>query len=189
MKILMTATSVLAISIASFAYAGDDDDFPGKSCEKGNASFCQGEQGPKGDTGPQGPKGDAGATGPQGPKGDTGPQGVAGADGKDGEQGLKGETGAQGPAGKDGASFDYSRYMNDLTTVNALGGIELRTPADGVWSYGLGIGGVVSEGDSAQAIAAGIRYGISDERSLYGKLSISLEGDSTAWFIGYEGQF
>jgi outer membrane usher protein FimD/PapC len=76
-----------------------------------------------------------------------------------------------------------------LATATALGGIELRTPAEGIWSYGLGIGGIVSEGDSAEAISAGIRYGVSENSSLYGKVSRSLQGDSTSWYVGFESQF
>lgn len=168
MKSLMAAVSILAISIGSASLAGNDRD------RDRDDDKVEQIAGPKGDTGAQGPKGDTGATGAQGAKGDTG---ATGSPGKDGAPGLN------------GTSFDYTRYMNDLSTTASLGGVELRTPTDGVWSYGIGIGGIVSEGDSAEAISGGIRYGISDERSLYGKVSVSLDGNSTAWYIGYEGQF
>ena len=79
--------------------------------------------------------------------------------------------------------------MNGLASAAVLGGIELRTPTDGVWTYGVGLGGVVNEGDSAKAISAGIRYGVNGTSSIYGKVSRSLQGDSTSWYVGFEGQF
>ena len=118
-----------------------------------------------------------------------GPQGEQGPRGEKGKQGKQGKQGEQGIPGVDGISFDYSRYMNDISSTSALGGLELRTPTVGVWTYSIGIGGISSEGDSAEAISAGLRYGISDTGSIYGKVSRSLEGNSTSWFAGYEGQF
>lgn len=120
-KLILIAALMLAATTA------DAGSFPGKSCERGNASFCDddddddrgpaGPQGPTGATGPQGPKGDTGAVGPKGPQGvpgqngadgAQGPQGIPGkdgapgADGQDGAQGPKGDTGPQGAPGKDG---------------------------------------------------------------------------------------
>lgn len=169
----MTASVLAMMALATSAYAGredDDDDDRGPRGEQG----IQGEQGP---IGPQGPKGDTGPIGATGPQGDTGPKGDTGPAGQDGAD------------GRDGVSFDYDRYLNDLSSTTALGGIELRTPTKGVWTYGVGIGGVVSEGDSAEAVSAGIRYGITEYSSVYGKISRSLKGNSTAWYVGFEGQF
>ena len=118
--------------------------------------------------------------GPQGEQGIQGPAGPAGQDGEDGEDGED---------GRDGVSFDYDRYMNGLSSTAALGGLELRTPVDGVWTYGVGLGGVMNEGDNAEAVSAGIRYGVNDASSLYGKVSRSLGGNSTAWYVGFESQF
>ena len=161
MKKLATTVSVIAMmALATAAYAGKDDDDDDRG-PRGEQGI-QGEQGPKGDTGAQGPKGDTGATGQ---------------DGKDGTN------------GRDGVSFGYDRYMNGLASTAALGGLELRTPVEGVWTYGVGFGGVMDEGDNAEAISAGIRYGVNDTSSVYGKLSRSLQGDSTSWYVGFEGQF
>jgi hypothetical protein len=159
MKTLAMMTSAFAIAFASSAYAGNND--------KGE----RGERGPQGEVGAQGPAGPQGATGATGPQGATGP------------------AGPQGAPGVTTVLFDYDIYMNDVAAVAGLAGIETRTPFDGQWTYAISLGGIVNDNSSAEAISGAIRYGITDERSLYGKLSQSLNGDSLSWSVGYEGSF
>jgi len=78
------------------------------------------------------------------------------------------------------------RYGHSVAASTALGGLELRTPGEGDWSIGGGIGGIIQGGDNFEAISLGVRYGISDRVSVYGKVSQSLQGNSTAWFVGVE---
>jgi len=104
-------------------------------------------------------------------------------------------TGLEARDGADGAdavfpqdSFDrmMDRYGHSVAASTALGGLELRTPGEGDWSIGGGIGGIIQGGDNFEAISLGVRYGISDRVSVYGKVSQSLQGNSTAWFVGVE---
>ena len=104
-------------------------------------------------------------------------------------------TGLQARDGADGAdavfpqdAFDnmMDRYGHSVAASTALGGMELRTPGEGDFSIGGGIGGIIQGGDSFEAISLGVRYGISDRVSVYGKVSQSLQGNSTAWFVGVE---
>ena len=117
--------------------------------------------------------------------------------------GLEARDGADGANGVDGADavfpqadFDrmMDRYGHSLAASTALGGLELRTPGEGDFSIGGGIGGIIQGGDNFEAISLGIRYGISDRATIYGKVSRSFNGGSTAWFVGVEillggGQF
>ena len=116
-------------------------------------------------------------------------------DGADGADGADGTNGADGANGDDGAdpvfpqdAFDnmMDRYGHSVAASTALGGLELRTPGEGDWSIGGGIGGIIQGGDNFEAISLGVRYGISDRVSVYGKVSQSLQGNSTAWFVGAE---
>jgi len=104
-------------------------------------------------------------------------------------------TGLEARDGADGAdavfpqdAFDnmMDRYGHSVAASTALGGLELRTPGEGDWSIGGGIGGIIQGGDNFEAISLGVRYGISDRVSVYGKISQSLQGNSTAWFVGVE---
>ena len=104
-------------------------------------------------------------------------------------------TGLEARDGADGAdavfpqdAFDnmMDRYGHSVAASTALGGLELRTPGEGDWSIGGGIGGIIQGGDNFEAISLGVRYGISDRVSVYGKVSQSLQGNSTAWFVGVE---
>ena len=119
---------------------------------------------------------------------------VAGADGDISRRDVV-ITGLEARDGADGAdavfpqdSFDrmMDRYGHRLAASTALGGLELRTPGEGDWSIGGGIGGIIQGGDNFEAISLGVRYGISGRVSVYGKVSQSLQGNSTAWFVGVE---
>lgn len=57
----------------------------------------------------------------------------------------------------------------------------------GQWTWGAGVGGVVSEADSAHGVALGLGYGITDELGAYGKLAGGLDGNSVGYFVGMEG--
>ena len=104
-------------------------------------------------------------------------------------------TGLDARDGADGADAVFpqdafnnmmDRYGHSVAASTALGGLELRTPGEGDWSIGGGIGGIIQGGDNFEAISLGVRYGISDRVSVYGKISQSLQGNSTAWFVGVE---
>jgi len=104
-------------------------------------------------------------------------------------------TGLDARDGADGADAVFpqdafnnmmDRYGHSVAASTALGGLELRTPGEGDWSIGGGIGGIIQGGDNFEAISLGVRYGISDRVSVYGKVSQSLQGNSTAWFVGAE---
>ena len=104
-------------------------------------------------------------------------------------------TGLDARDGADGADAVFpqdafnnmmDRYGHSVAASTALGGLELRTPGEGDWSIGGGIGGIIQGGDNFEAISLGVRYGISDRVSVYGKVSQSLQGNSTAWFVGVE---
>jgi len=186
MKYALTALAVLA---STTAYA-DDDDFPGKSCERGNASFCRGPAGPQGPTGPAGPAGPQGPTGPAGPAGPQGAQGPAGQDGAngaDGAQGPAGKNGADGADGKDGApgtpaSVDWGKIEAMNAVSIAIGGLEMPTPYANGWSWSAGVGG----GDKT-AISAGLAYGFSDDFFAYGK--VAWADGAEAYFVGVGGRF
>jgi len=109
--------------------------------------------------------------------------------------GLEARDGTDGANGVDGADavfpqadFDrmMDRYGHSLAASTALGGLELRTPGEGDFSIGGGIGGIIQGGDNFEAISLGTRYGISDRATIYGKVSRSFDGGSTAWFVGIE---
>jgi len=119
---------------------------------------------------------------------------VAGADGDISRRDVV-ITGLQARDGADGADAVFpqdafnnmmERYGNGIAASTALGGMELRTPGEGDWSIGGGIGGIIQGGDNFEAISLGVRYGISDRVSVYAKVSQSLQGNSTAWFVGAE---
>lgn len=129
---------------------------------------------------PTGVNGKDGAPGAQGPQGNPGKDGVNGTNGVDGKDGVN---------GLNGRDVDYSRYQNDMAAVAGLGGLELRQGGAGVFSWSAGVGVVSSGGNSAESIAIGLHYGVADNWGVYGKVSKSLSGDSTAAFIGVEGQF
>ena len=122
----------------------------------------------------------------------TGLEARDGADGADGADGTDGADGANGADGADAVfpqdAFDnmMERYGHSVAASAALGGLELRTPGEGDWSIGGGIGGIIQGGDNFEAISLGVRYGISDRVSVYAKVSQSLQGNSTAWFVGAE---
>lgn len=145
-----------------------------------------GAQGEQGLQGVQGLQGFTGGTGEQGLQGAKGDQGLTGGTGATGAQGLTGERGAQGAQGAD---IDFSRYQNGLAAVAGIGGLELRNGIEGEWSWSGGLAGVISEGRSAEAIAVGIHYGINDDLGVYGKVSRSLKGSTTVYYIGLEGTF
>jgi hypothetical protein len=146
-----------------------------------------GIDGKDGVDGRDGVDGVAGADGVDGKDGVDGVAGTDGVDGKDGADGVAGRDGVDGKDGRDGlnAVLDSSRYMNDLAATTALGGLELRDTYEGEWSLAAGIGGNMSDGSGAEAISIGVSYGVTNSSSLYGKVSHSLRGDSTAWFIGF----
>jgi len=121
-------------------------------------------------------------------------------DGADGTNGIDGVDGVDGANGTDAVfpqdSFDnmMDRYGHSVAASTALGGLELRTPGEGDFSIGGGIGGILQGGDSFEAVSFGLRYGISNRTTIYGKVATSLDGGSTAWFVGVEallsgGQF
>ena len=121
--------------------------------------------------------------------------GLQARDGTDGANGRDGIDGADGTNGRDGADAVFpqdsldrmmDRYGHSLAASTALGGLEIRTPGEGDWSLGGGIGGIIQGGDSFEAISLGVRYGISDRVSVYAKVSQSLQGNSTSWFVGAE---
>ena len=104
-------------------------------------------------------------------------------------------TGLEARDGADGAdgvfpqdTFDrlQKRYGQGLAASTALGGLELRTPGAGDWSVGGGIGGIIQGGNNFEAVSLGVRYGLTPTVSIYGKVSQSLQGSSTAWFVGME---
>jgi len=104
-------------------------------------------------------------------------------------------TGFEARDGADGADAVFpqdafnnmmERYGQSVAASTALGGMELRTPGEGDFSIGGGIGGIIQGGSNFEAISLGVRYGISDRVSVYGKVSQSLQGNSTAWFVGVE---
>jgi len=100
--------------------------------------------------------------------------------------GVDGADGADAVFPQDAFDNMMERYGNGIAASTALGGMELRTPGEGDFSIGGGIGGIIQGGDSFEAISLGVRYGISDRVSVYGKVSQSLQGNSTAWFVGVE---
>ena len=125
---------------------------------------------------------------------------ITGFEARDGADGTNGIDGVDGANGTDAVfpqdSFDnmMDRYGYSVAASTALGGLELRTPGEGDWSIGGGIGGIIQGGDNFEAVSFGLRYGISDSATIYGKLSRPLGGGSTAWFVGVEallsgGQF
>jgi len=147
----------------------------------------------------EGLKGEDGKDGRDGVDGKDGRDGVDGKDGVDGEDGKDGRDGVDG---KDGADAVFpqqavdnamremeARFSQDLAASTALGGLEMRTPGEGDLTWSVGVGGISNAVGSAEAVSLGARYGISENLSGYGKVSRSLQGDSTAWFVGVEGQF
>ena len=117
---------------------------------------------------------------------------VTGMQAQDGADGTNGADGADGTNGADGvfpqADFDrmMDRYGSGLSAAVALGGLELRTPGEGDWSISGGIGGIIQGGDSHEALALGVQYGLSDRATVYLKVGQSLDGRSTTWFAGAE---
>ena len=125
---------------------------------------------------------------------------ITGFEARDGADGTNGIDGVNGANGTDAVfpqdSFDnmMERYGYSVAASTALGGLELRTPGEGDFSIGGGIGGILQGGDSFEAVSFGLRYGISNSTTIYGKVATSLDGGSTAWFVGVEallsgGQF
>jgi len=112
--------------------------------------------------------------------------GLQARDGADGADGANGADGADAVFPQDAFDNMMERYGNGIAASTALGGMELRTPGEGDFSIGGGIGGIIQGGDNFEAISLGVRYGISDRVSVYGKVSQSLQGNSTAWFVGVE---
>jgi len=112
--------------------------------------------------------------------------GLEARDGADGADGANGADGADAVFPQDAFDNMMDRYGHSVAASTALGGLELRTPGEGDWSIGGGIGGIIQGGDNFEAISLGVRYGISDRVSVYGKISQSLQGNSTAWFVGVE---
>jgi len=131
----------------------------GGSCDKPNRLLTwdsdgvegpSGPQGPKGMQGPQGPTGVPGETGAQGPAGPagpigevgnpgaTGPIGPAGEMGQQGPEGVTGPTGATGPTGPTGLMG-----VNGVngTQFYTLGGGNLGSNAELLFSYQSVLGG------------------------------------------------
>jgi hypothetical protein len=160
----------------------------------------------KGETGQQGPKGDAGS------QGETGQQGLVGNDGRDGDSAYQvavnnGFNGTEVEwlatlSGKDADIGDFvdvfdqytkdmqdmrNQYMNGIANAVAIGGLNIRTPNVDQFTWGAGLGGVFDGGDSANSLAAGAAYGFTDDFSGQVKLSRSLNGGATNYFVGVEG--
>ena len=145
-----------------------------------------------GANGADGTNGIDGIDGIDGANGTNGINGIIGANGANGANGADGADGANGADGADGVfpldTFDrmQKRYGQGLAASTALGGMELRTPGAGDWSIGGGIGGIIQGGNNFEAVSLGARYGLTPTVSVYGKVSQSLQGSSTAWFVGME---
>ena len=111
---------------------------------------------------------------------------ITGLEARDGADGANGADGADGVFPQDTFDRLQKRYGQGLAASTALGGMELRTPGEGDWSVGGGIGGIIQGGNNFEAVSLGIRYGLTPTVSIYGKVSQSLQGSSTAWFVGME---
>jgi hypothetical protein len=96
--------------------------------------------------------------------------GAPGADGQDGEDGV------DGVDGRDGKDVSMSRAAAD----RGLAALQTRTPMIGQWTGAAGLSGT---DEGADAVAFGVRYGISSRADVYGVMSQSFEGD-TSWGIG-----
>ena len=98
-----------------------------------------------------------------------------------------GPQGADGRDGQDGRSVDYSQYLSDMATVAGIGGLEMRTPYEGGFVWSMGIAGIENDFGGALAMSAGIGYGITENMSIYGKISVGEH--STVASVGIEGRF
>ena len=107
---------------------------------------------------------------------------ITGLEARDGTNGTNGTNGADAVFPQ--ADFDnmMARYGSGLAASTALGGLELRTPGEGQWSVSGGIGGV----NGFEAVSFGASYGLTNSVRVYAKVSQSLQGNSTAWFVGVE---
>ena len=157
-------------------YIAEFDNGPRKTKASGPQTYT-----PPSNTGPQG------ADGRDGVDGQDGADGVDGRDGVDGVDGRDGRDGVDGRDGQDGRSVDYSQYLSDMATVAGIGGLEMRTPYEGGFVWSMGIAGIENDFGGALAMSAGIGYGITENMSIYGKISVGEH--STVASVGIEGRF
>ncbi|WP_322896253.1 MULTISPECIES: hypothetical protein [unclassified Yoonia] len=85
---------------------------------------------------------------------------------------------------------EFEAIRDGLSTVTALGGLNLRDAEQGHWSWSAGIGGISLNEEISNAFSAGVIYGITDGVGVFTKISRPLRGVSgSAYFIGIEGRF
>jgi hypothetical protein len=85
---------------------------------------------------------------------------------------------------------DFTTIRDSLSTVTALGGLNLRDAAQGDWSWSAGLGGTSLNEEVSNAFSAGILYGVTDSVGIFTKISRPLRGArGSAYFIGIEGRF
>ncbi|WP_162561670.1 hypothetical protein [Yoonia vestfoldensis] len=91
-------------------------------------------------------------------------------------QGAPGADGLDGIDGVDGRDISMSRAAAD----RGLAALQTRAPMIGQWTGAAGLSGT---DDGADAMAFGLRYGISSRADIYGVMSQSFDGD-TSWGVG-----
>ena len=69
----------------------------------------------------------------------------------------------------------------------SLGALDLAPTSTGQTAWAIGVAGVQMGDDSAAALAAGLRYGISDHVSL--SVKFSANANARAAFVGIGGKF
>lgn len=99
-----------------------------------------------------------------------------------GRNGIDGQDGTNGKDGQDGEDYDPAA----LSAVTALGSLQMLDPMAGQFTWAFGFGGQV--GNDA-GIAAGIRYGFTEDLSAYATVGSSLEGKGVSYGIGMSGRF
>lgn len=156
---MKTFLTIAATVLATTAHADKPND--NGPCTTGNAVFCgiQGEAGP------------------------AGPQGEAGRDGRDGADGVNGRDGVDG---RNGQGLGASGHAAALASSTAIGSLQIMDPFAGEITWSIGVGGQF-DGDSA--IAAGVRYGFTDNLSAYASIATSLDGAGTSYGVGMSGRF
>lgn len=93
---------------------------------------------------------------------------------------VNGKDGQDGQDGRDGADADTAALRSQMAADRGLAALQTRTAEAGQVTGSIGLSGTQ---DGVDAIAFGLRYGLSDRVDTYGVLSQSFDG-STSFGIG-----
>jgi len=83
--------------------------------------------------------------------------------------------------------YDDTELRAGLASATAIGGLEFYDVGAGETSWAFGFGGQYNGGDDA--VAAGIRIGVTDTFGINASIGTSFDGVGTSYAIGASGKF